>query len=287
MMLSYFDIQKSQQELGQKLRPYQNPQGNNDDKSVTLEELAKESENLGLIPFHRPNGNIEKIKKFIAADIPVVTRTMLIPNDDIGHYRLIRGYDDTTNQLIQDDSLQAVNSKYTYDDFNILWQPFNFEYLIAVPKQKEAIVIEILGEEIDEKIAWQNAKTNLLAQIQKNPNDTFAKFNLANTNYHLGQYEEAKNTFEDVETKLTFRTLWYQIEPILTYETLGNDQKVFEQTGKILNNHNRAFSELYVIRGNVYKKQQNFQAARQEYEKAIFYNKNLEPEVNKKLQNLN
>ena len=40
MELSYYGINISQQELVQDLRPYQNPQGDNDDKSVTLDELA-------------------------------------------------------------------------------------------------------------------------------------------------------------------------------------------------------------------------------------------------------
>src|SRR3989304_4636966 len=39
MTLSYFGINESQQKLGNELRPYQNPQGDNDDKSVTLDEL--------------------------------------------------------------------------------------------------------------------------------------------------------------------------------------------------------------------------------------------------------
>ena len=41
MALSYYGVRESQQDLGRDLRPYQNPQGNNDDKSVTLAELAE------------------------------------------------------------------------------------------------------------------------------------------------------------------------------------------------------------------------------------------------------
>jgi predicted negative regulator of RcsB-dependent stress response len=42
-----------------------------------------------------------------------------------------------------------------------------------------------------------------------------------------------------------------------------------------MNNHNRAYSEIYILRGNVYKRQGNKDAAKKEYEKAVFYNKNL------------
>src|SRR3990167_10565658 len=84
MALSYYGINESQQKLGQDLRPYQNPQGDNDDKSVTLSELAEKSKEFGFVPFHRPNGDFEKIKYFIASDIPVITRTWTKPNEDIG-----------------------------------------------------------------------------------------------------------------------------------------------------------------------------------------------------------
>ena len=98
MALSYFGINETQQTLGQALRPFQNPQGDNDDKSVTLDELAKKAEGYRLLTYHRPAGDIEKLKLFIANDMPVITRTWLKLNDDIGHYRLIRGYDDNSRR---------------------------------------------------------------------------------------------------------------------------------------------------------------------------------------------
>src|SRR3989344_2491877 len=53
MALSYYGINVSQEVLGQALRPYQVPGGNNDDKSVTLEELAEKSKEYNLVPYHR------------------------------------------------------------------------------------------------------------------------------------------------------------------------------------------------------------------------------------------
>jgi tetratricopeptide (TPR) repeat protein len=81
--------------------------------------------------------------------------------------------------------------------------------------------------------------------------------------------------FEKVEHQLPFRTLWYQIEPIQAYYQLGNYDRALSIIDKVLNYHNRAFSELYVIRGNIYLKQGNHDAARGEFEQAVFYNSNL------------
>ncbi len=275
MALSYFDIQKSQQELGQALRPYQNPQGDNDDKSVTLEELAQEAEKYGLIAYHRPNGNIALIKKFIAADIPVVTRTWLKEHEDIGHYRIVKGYDDNTQELIQDDSLQGKNLRYSYKTFNDLWQKYNYEFLVLVPKEKQKEAESILGEIADPKIAWEKAVKDIEKTLETNPDDIYALFNLSVALYHTGDYQKSVEAYEQVADRLPKRTLWYQIEPIQAYFALGNYEKVFSLTDAILENQNRAFSEIYLLRGEIYKKQGNLNAAKREFEKAVLYNKNL------------
>lgn len=275
MTLSYYGISETQQTIGQQLRPFQNPQGDNDDKSVTLDELAEKAKEYGLVPYHRPNGTSELIKLFITYDIPVVTRTWLKVDDDIGHYRVIKGYDDITGEFIQDDSLQGKNLRYSYADFDAIWKKFNYEYLVLVPEDKKEIAQAILGENADFNKAWQNAVRQAQDELRNNPNDIYARFNISVALYNVGDFRQATEEFEKVENKLPFRTLWYQIEPIKAYYELGNYSRVFEITNKILNNYNRAFSELYIIRGNSYLKLGNIEAAKQEFEKAVFYNQNL------------
>ena len=275
MALSYYGIDKSQQELGQALRPYQIPGGNNDDKSVTLEELAEKSKEFNLIPYHRPNGNVETLKLFISYDIPIITRTWLKPNDDIGHYRVVRGYDETS--FIQDDSLQNKNLKYTFTDFNEIWKKFNYEYLVLIPKEKHEIAEAILGENLDPKISWQKAVELSQKELEKNPEDIYARFNLSVAYYNIGDYQKSVEEFEKVESYLSFRTLWYQIEPVQAYFELGNYDRVFEITDKVLDYHNRAFSELYLIRGRIYQKQGKLEEAKSEFQKAVQYNINLKP----------
>ncbi len=275
MALSYFEIQKSQEELGQSLRPYQNVIGDNDDKSVTFAEMAKEAEKYNLVPYHRPNGDIELLKQFISHDIPVLTRTWLHVNEDIGHYRVIKGYDTNTKQIIQDDSYEDKNLRFSYDDFNTMWEKFDYEYLVLVPKNKIALAEKILGNNVDEHYAWRQAIEKNEQALKANPDDIYIKFNLSIAYYHRGEYKKSTEIFEQVETQLPFRTLWYQIEPILAYYELGDYERVLSITGNILNNQNSAFSEAYILRGNVYNKQGNKEAARAEYEKAVFYNNNL------------
>lgn len=276
MALSYYDINKSQGELGEILRPYQIPNGDNDDKSVTLQELAAEAQKYGFITYHRPMGNSEIIENLINYDIPVITRTILKEGDDIGHYRVIKGFNREKGIFIQDDSLQGKNLEYTYEQFNSLWKKFNYEFLILVPAEKENEVNKILGEIETYETAWQKAEQNSIRELQDNPNDIYARFNLVVALYNQGKYEDAINEYEKVENKMPKRTLWYQIEPILAYYKTDNYEKVLSISQYILENGNRAYSELYLLRGNIYLSRGEKNMARTEYEKALKYNKNYE-----------
>lgn len=275
MALAFYGISVSQQELGEALRPYQVANGDNDDKSVTLAELADKAKEYGFMPYHRPNGSIEIMKQFIAQDIPVITRTWLHKDDDIGHFRVVKGYDETTKQIIQDDSFQNKNLWYSYTDFTDIWKKFNYEYLVLIPKEKEVIAKQILAENYDEQRSWKHAVSAIKKEIENDPTDIYNHFNLSVAYYHTKEYAASVREYELVADQLPFRTLWYQIEPIKAYYELGNYEKVFSITTRILDNQNRAFSELYILRGDSYKKLGNNQAAKDAYEQAVYYNKNL------------
>jgi tetratricopeptide (TPR) repeat protein len=275
MALSYYGIHVSQAELGNALRPYQVVNGDNDDKSVTMDELADKAKEYGLIPYHRPNGDIALIKQFINLGIPVITRTWLHVNEDIGHYRIVKGYDDTTQEIIQDDSFENKNLRYSYTDFLSMWSKYSDEYLVLLPADKQQVAEAILGENLDTTTAWTHALVQAKAVANTHPDDMYAIFNVSVAAYYAGNYQLSVNEYEKIADQLPFRTLWYQIEPIQAYYELGQYDKVFAITERVLINQNRAFSELYLIRGNIYKKQGKLGEAKAEYEQAVQYNSNL------------
>jgi len=252
MALSYFGINESQAALAAVLRPYQNDQGNNDDKDVTMDELAAEARTFGLLAYHRPSGTMQIMKRFIAAGMPVIAETVLTKDDDIGHFRVVKGYDDTALTLTQDDSMQGHNVQFSYSDFDAMWKKYNYEYLVLVPKSKQRIAEAILGRDLNPKVAWTRTAALDRAGLALNPADIDSRFNLSVALYYVGDYAGSVREFEQVQNSLPFRTLWYQIEPIEAYYRLGDYQKVFALTDSILNNGNRAFSQLYrYCHGNV------------------------------------
>jgi len=269
MTLSFFEIFISQKEIGNELRPWQNPTGNNDDKSVTLPELAQKAQNFGFTTYHRPNGDIQTIKAFVANGIPVITRTLLQEGSDIGHYRVVYGYDDSTREILQNDSLQGKNLKFSYSSFLNLWRPYGYEYLVLVPTEKEKVAESILGENLNERTAWINAVNNLNSEFSANLQDIFLKFSLSVAYYNTEQYEKSIQEFEAIENKLPFRALWYQTEPLLAYQKLKRYDELLPRIDKILANGNRGFSELYQIRGEIYLEKGQIDRAKTEFQLAL------------------
>lgn len=275
MAMSYFGVNVGQDELREQMRPFNNPQGGVDDKSIFADEFVYYAQKNGLMAVARPGGDMSLLKKFVANGIPVVVRTWLHPDEDIGHFRIVRGYDDNTSSLIQDDSYEGRGLTYDFEVFDQMWKPFNRGYIVVYPKQKEALVRAILGDANDTKKSY-------LASIQDNWNmqDGYELFNLSTAYFHLGDYQKSVEYFEKAYSKgLPSRMLWYQIEPIEAYLKLKNYNKVFELTSSILNNGNMAYSELYVVRGMAYLEQGNKEAAKEEFEKAVNYNKNFSSKV--------
>lgn len=276
MALGWYGEKVTQKELGDKMRPWQVANGDNDDKAIFTDEFVYWAKEYGYEAIARPNGDIETLKKFTANGIPVVVKTMLEPTDDVGHFRIVKGYDESRDVIIQDDSYQGPNREFAYYDFLTLWQPFHYVYIVVYTPEEAPLVEAIIGSEMDEKVAWEN--TLVRSQKEADLTDaTFPAFNMAVANYHLGNYEETVRIYESIAGNLPRRMLWYQLEPIWAMQKLGQYEKILPLSERILNGGNRAYSELYQVRGEIFLAQGNLEAARAEFEKAVQYNVNYQP----------
>ena len=275
MDLSYYGVHVSQETLADDLRPTHNETGKNDDKSTTPEEIAAEAEKYGFTAYYRPNGSIQLLQDFIANGIPVITRTLFMPNEDFGHYRVIKGYDESTGQITDEDGFQGPEVHYSDAAFISLWQEYNYEYIVLVPPGKEAVVESIIGKDMNATTAWENAASVAQSQITADPSDIRANFNLSVADYYLGNYAGSVAQFERVQSSLPLHTLWYQMEPIEAYYEIGKYATVFSLANSILSNGDPIYPELYVLEGQAYEKEHNIPAARTAFEQALTYNKNL------------
>jgi len=232
MNLSYFGITAAQDKIAGVLRPEK------DDKNVSPEELAEFARSQGLEALVRVNGDATRLKALLAADIPVLVETWYEPepNDGMGHYRLIVGYDDAAQTWIAYDSYDSHGIKkgeayagirLPYDSFDKLWKVFGRTYLAIFDESRAAAVVDVLGADLEETAMWRHALAGDLAEAEANPRDAFAWFNLGTDYVALGDFKAAAEAYDTARRmKLPWRMLWYQFGPFRAYYEVGRHQEV-------------------------------------------------------------
>lgn len=273
MALEYFGHIVSQEETKSKLRT------NADDKNVFTYEIAEYLKNdYGIQSKLQFGGDVQRLKTLLANGFYIMIEDWLHPNEDIGHNTLIHGYDDSESVFYFDDSYLGNQTKIQYELFDSSqWKAFNREYLVMYRPEQEPLLRSILGDEWDFTTMYQHATDDARAEIQKNENDMHAWFNLGTSLYALRQYSEAKDAFERSRAiGWPGRMLWYQIQPVQTYNILGEHQKAIELADIGLRG-NDSFAELHFEKAVAYKGLGQLDAARREVERTIQLSPNYQP----------
>ncbi|MFQ6058997.1 MAG: C39 family peptidase [Anaerolineae bacterium] len=267
MCLSYYGYDFTQFDLAPVLK------GNPDDKNVSPEEIAAYLHDLGLEAMVRVNGDVEILQRLVSNGIPVIVEQWLERPDHplTGHYRLVRGYD-RAEAIIVNDSYNGPELSLAYADFDRWWRPFNRRYIPVYPPDKEAMVREILGDDYDDEKMYTRALATAQREVEENPGDAYAWYNLGDSYLGLGKYEEAVAAFQRaIDIGLPPRTFWYQFGPFAAYNAVGEYQRVLKLSGQVLAKV-RGIEELHYQRGLAYEGLGQVEQAVAEYELALKYN---------------
>ena len=177
---------------------------------------------------YRVGGNIEILKRLIAANYPVMVEsvTSLDPNDALGpnddlwaaHYLLLTGYDDSTQSFTIQDSYHGADLSITYSQLEKEWKPFNNIYIVIYFPQFEEEMKTLLASNWDPILNRQMALTSSQADTAQNPTDAYAWFNLGSNLVYFDRYEEAALAYDKArEIGLPLRMFRYQFGPFLAY----------------------------------------------------------------------
>jgi tetratricopeptide (TPR) repeat protein len=271
MNTSYFGRAETQVEAAQFLKP------NRDDKNVGPHELAAYAQTLGFEAIVRQGGNLEQLKMFLSNDIPVLVGTWLVHDGDgLGHYRLVIGYDDTTGELNTFDSLNGPDYKVKYDQFDADWRVFNWVYVLVFPAEQANIVAAILGPDMNDTVMYERLAAEAQAEIEANPNDPIAYFNLGDALTRLERYSEATAAFDEARRLgLHWRRLWYQFTTFEAYYKAGRYQDVLDLTQATIKSSG-GLEEAYYYQGLALHAT-NQEGAAEAFETALAYNPNFAP----------
>lgn len=204
------------------------------DRNVNVEELAYyvRTQAGWLNAEYRVGGDIELMKKFLAAGLPLVIEEGELldgqywPNDDqwAGHYLLLTGYDDSTQSFIAQDSFRSPDREVPYQSVEENWQAFNYVYLLVFRPDQTELVKSILGEDWDADINRQKALELAQSETIQDPDNAFAWFNVGSNHVYFENYSEAGQAYDTArQIGLPQRMMRYQFGPYFAYFFSGRN----------------------------------------------------------------
>lgn len=244
------------------------------DRNVSPDEMVAYLRSIGLDGVDRINGSRALMINLLANNIPVIVHQWLVRPDDgelVGHYRVLKGYDETRGIFITQDPYRGPDVTFTWQEFENLWRPFDHGY-IPVYRPDQALTVQaILGSDWDTQAMYDRALADALADAET-ASDGYGWFNAGNAYYALGRYEEAADAYERAFTyRFPDLFLWYQFSPLYTFIEVGQYQRVLDLTADVLA-HAGELEEARYARGLAYQGLGDLNAARAEFEKAIAAN---------------
>ncbi len=268
MALSNFGRTDSQAQIASFLKP------NYDDRNVRPDEMAAYVDKIGLDSITRLNGTLDRLKSILSNGLPVIVETSLVtqPQGWMGHYRVLTGYD--ANGFTAQDSYEGPNRRISFSNLDDEWRAFNRLYLVIYPNAQEALVRALLADVMDDSTMYGQAVTQARAEIQANPKDAFAQFDLGSSLNGLKRYSEAAVAFDRARVLgLPWRMLWYQFGPFEAYLQVGRYDEVIALADSLLRNADM-LEEAHYYKGLALRAQGRLDDARREFETALRYNKN-------------
>ena len=238
MALTYWGWNGNRDVIGKAVMPV-----NVKDKNVMPYELQDYiTDNVpGMTSVIRYGGDIDLLKRMVAAGFPIVAEKGIYEVDVngkyswMGHYAFVTGYDETQQEIIYQDSYETdptnpgPNRHIKYSEFMEGWRAFDFIFVVVYPVDKQNQVMSALGSYADDQWASQHAlavaqtETQTLSDIDR----FFAWFNVGTSHVALLQYADAAIAYDyafnvyaglDVNASVRpYRMMWYQTGPYKAY----------------------------------------------------------------------
>ena len=249
MALTFWGWKGNRDVIGQAVKP------NDKDKNVMPYEFRDYvMDNVpGMSALTRMGGDIDVLKRLIAAGFPVIaekgyyTYDLLGKYSWLGHYLFTTGYDDAQGVFItQDTYLQPGKDRQVkYSEYVEGWRSFNYLFMVIYPTDREAEVLAALGPYADEtwavKYALQVARQE--AQTLTGNQQFFAWFNIGSSHVQLYEYfdaalayDQAFRLYANLSGDLRpYRIVWYQTWPYWAYYYNGRYQDVVNLADITLN----------------------------------------------------
>jgi tetratricopeptide (TPR) repeat protein len=291
-VLNWYGNDITQDEIAAYLKP------NSEDRNVSpwqIEDYVNEQTAGLYMATAHSGGTQELVKSLVAAGYPVVIeKGYEVPGQGwYGHYLTVYGYDDTLEQFYTQDSYlgpwDGSGRPASYEEVAKYWPQFNNTFYVVFKPEQEAEVMAIIGPDLADPVSmWQLVARNAQAQIENDPDDAFAWFNLGTALTHMGEivlegnneyYTAAAQAFDSArDIGLPPRMLWYQHRPYIAYWKVDRAQDVIDLANATLETQGgRNVEETYYYKGHALAALGDLYGAKEAYQSALVINENLYP----------
>lgn len=256
MALTYWGWSGNRDVIGKAVMPV-----NAKDKNVMPYELQDYiADNVpGMASVVRYGGDIDMLKRMVAAGFPVVTEKGIYEvdlngkNSWMGHYAFVTGYDDTKQEIIYQDSYETEptnpgpNRHIKYSTFIEGWRAFDYVFVVVYPQEKQSQVMTLLGPLANETDAARHALAVAQSEAQtlSDIDQYFAWFNIGTSHVMLFEYADAAVAYDyafklyanlKVEDSVRpYRMIWYQTGPYKAYYYTNRFSDVINLANTTLN----------------------------------------------------
>jgi len=270
MALSAFGVAVDQLDVAAQIKP------DREDTNVSPDELAAFARGQGLRAIVRYNGDRDIARALVLLGIPVVAEQWVSVEGrgEMGHYRVIIGFDNAAGEFIANDSYYGARRRYGYDDFDRMWRPFAGAYVVAYRPEQEDGLRAALGGDWDEAAMWRRALTDYTRHAAEAPGDAWAWYALGEVQARLGDPAAAVASYDRaIAIGLPFRAFWYQFGYYQALvETGAYDRALAHADATIATMKGENLEESHYWRGVALRKLGREEEARESFLRALAFN---------------
>jgi len=275
MALSAFGLDLDQLAVAARLKP------DPEDTNITPAELARFAREQGLGARAMIGGDARLARELVRVGVPIAAEQWIDVEGrgEMGHYRVVVGFDDEAGELTAQDSYYGPLRRYSYADFDRMWRPFLGAYAVFYRPEHEPVVAEVLAGDWDEGEMTRRALAAAESWAVEDPADARLWFALGEARSRTGDHHGAIEAFETARRiGLPFRSYWYQFghyESLIAVGAAERALAIADETIATMGGEN--LEESHYWRGVALEQLGRHDEAQQSFRTALAYNPSFAP----------
>ncbi len=276
MAVSYFGIKLDPNAVTAYLRPNNGVKGS---KNVESNRIVDYLRGQGVQAEAYQGGTVDRVKQLVASGVPVIVGQWQNRTDHagVGHWRVVRGYDDGKGVFLINDSMEGAAVPISYAEFDDLWPVYNYVYIPVWNDKLAPSVQRVMGDDMNLKTNIAHDIAYVQNRIEQQPTNAELYLALGGGYFKAGDYQKAVDAYHKARGMGLIQkypwTLWYQSWPVTAMVNLGMNDEALQVSQENIKSAG-VFAIMHYERGIVYEKQGDIATAKREYQMALVDDKN-------------